>query len=120
MIHNPDIPLRPIVNSIGSPCYALAGFIHEHRHLCDQDSLHVALVFLGDIFRQNGYTNRQSQRALNPPLRVAQPNEKPDSVTFLLYVKSIFNPISRVLSQHNIKSVGPFQENIWFLSVSQG
>jgi hypothetical protein len=28
-IHKPNIPLRPIVSSIGSPCYALAGFIHK-------------------------------------------------------------------------------------------
>jgi hypothetical protein len=28
-IHKPDIPLRPIVSSIGSPCYALAGFLHK-------------------------------------------------------------------------------------------
>jgi hypothetical protein len=28
-IHKPDIPLRPIVNSIDSPCYALAEFLHK-------------------------------------------------------------------------------------------
>jgi hypothetical protein len=28
-IHKLDIPLRPIVSSIGSPCYALAGFLHK-------------------------------------------------------------------------------------------
>jgi hypothetical protein len=28
-VHKPDIPLRPIVSSIGSPCYALAGFLHK-------------------------------------------------------------------------------------------
>jgi hypothetical protein len=33
-------------------------------------------------------------------------NRKPDSVAFLPYVRSIFNHTSRVLSQHNIKSVG--------------
>jgi hypothetical protein len=27
-VHNPDIPLRPIVSSICSPCYALADFPH--------------------------------------------------------------------------------------------
>jgi hypothetical protein len=26
-VHKPDIPLRPIVSSIGSPCYALVGFL---------------------------------------------------------------------------------------------
>jgi hypothetical protein len=28
-IHKPDIPLRPTVSSIGSPCYAVAGFLHN-------------------------------------------------------------------------------------------
>jgi hypothetical protein len=28
-IHKPDIPLRPIVDSIGSPFYAVAGFLHK-------------------------------------------------------------------------------------------
>jgi hypothetical protein len=61
-------------------------------------------VFLGDIFRQIGYSDQQNRRVLNPLPRVAQPNEKPDSVAFLPYVGSIFNCISRVLSLH-IKSV---------------
>lgn len=30
-----------------------------HRALCDQGSLHAELVFLEDIFRQNGYTDRR-------------------------------------------------------------
>jgi hypothetical protein len=62
-------------------------------------------VFLGDIIRQNGYSILQIHRGLNPPLRVTQPDKKPDSVTFLLYVGSTFNPISTMLSQH-IKSLG--------------
>jgi hypothetical protein len=28
-IHKPGIPLRPIVCSVGSPCYSLAGFLHK-------------------------------------------------------------------------------------------
>jgi hypothetical protein len=28
-VHKPNIPLRPIVSSIGSLCYALAGFLHK-------------------------------------------------------------------------------------------
>jgi hypothetical protein len=28
-IHIPDIRLRPIMSSFGSPCYALAGFLHK-------------------------------------------------------------------------------------------
>jgi hypothetical protein len=28
-IHKPDIPLRQIISSINSPCYALAEFLHK-------------------------------------------------------------------------------------------
>ena len=28
-IHRPDVPLRPLINSIDCPCYALDGFLHE-------------------------------------------------------------------------------------------
>jgi hypothetical protein len=79
--------------------------VHRARALCDQDSLHGELVFLGDIFRQNGYTERQIRRALNPRPRVGQSDDKPDSVAFLPYVGTIFNHISWVLARHN-KSVG--------------
>jgi hypothetical protein len=65
----------------------------------------VKLVFLGDIFRQNGYTDRQIRKTSTLPLKVAQPNEKPDSVAFLPYVRSILNSIGRVVPRHNIKSV---------------
>jgi hypothetical protein len=65
----------------------------------------VELVLLGDIFRQNYYTNQQTNRALSTLPMVAQPDEKPESFAFLPYVGLIFNCISRVLSQHNIKSV---------------
>jgi hypothetical protein len=69
-------------------------------------------VFLGDIFRQNGYTDRQIRRALSLPPRVLQPDEKSDSVALLLYVGSIFNRISRVLSRHNTMSGGLPLRNI--------
>jgi hypothetical protein len=57
--------------------------------------------------------------ALNPSLRVAQPDKEPGEVAFLPYVGSIFNCISRVLSQHNIKSVGlpPRKKSSVFRSV---
>jgi hypothetical protein len=29
MIHKPHTPLRPMVRSVGSPCYALAGFLQK-------------------------------------------------------------------------------------------
>jgi hypothetical protein len=64
------------------------------------------LVFLWDIFTQNGHTDRQIRRALDPPSRVAQPDKRPDSIAFLLYVGSIFSSISKDLTRHNIQSVG--------------
>jgi hypothetical protein len=54
----------------------LSILVHRARALCDHDSFHAELVFLGDIFRQ-------ICRALNPLPRVAQCDKKPDSVAFL-------------------------------------
>jgi hypothetical protein len=82
----------------------LSTLVHRTRALCDQDGLHGELVFLGDIFRQNGYAERQIRRALNPPPRAGRSDEKSDSVAFLPYVGTIFNRISRVLARHNIRS----------------
>jgi hypothetical protein len=44
--------------------------VHRARALCDQDGLHAELVFLRDIFRQNGYMDLHIHRALSPPPRV--------------------------------------------------
>jgi hypothetical protein len=75
------------------------------RATCDQDSLHAESVFLGDIFSQKGNGEWQILRALNPTLKISQP-DNPDSVAFLPYVGLILSRISKVLSQH-IKLVGP-------------
>jgi hypothetical protein len=86
--------------------------LHRARDLCDFDGLHEELVFLGDIFRQNGYSDRHICRALNPPPRVAEPDDKPHSVAFLAHVRTIFNRFSRGLSRQNITSVGLFPRKI--------
>ncbi|PNF14479.1 hypothetical protein B7P43_G18379 [Cryptotermes secundus] len=83
---------------------ARSTLVHRARALCDQDSLHAKLVLLGDVFRKNRY--RQIHRVLNHRLNIRYPEDKQDSVAFLPYVGSIFNRISRMLSRHNIKSVG--------------
>jgi hypothetical protein len=62
-------------------------------------------MILGNIFRQNRYTEWQIRRTFYPLPSVVQPEEKPGSVALLPYVGSIFNDISRVLSGHNTKSV---------------
>jgi hypothetical protein len=37
----------------------LSALIHRARALCDEDSLQAELVFLRDVFKQNGYNDRQ-------------------------------------------------------------
>jgi hypothetical protein len=43
----------------------------------------------------NGYRGQQINRALNPPQRVAPPNEVLDFVSFLRYLGLILNHVSR-------------------------
>jgi hypothetical protein len=43
----------------------LSTLIHRARALCDDDSLQAELVFLKDVFKENGYNDRQIHRALN-------------------------------------------------------
>jgi hypothetical protein len=64
------------------------------------------LVFLGDVFIQNGYNDRQIHWALNRHPHLPQPDNEPHSVPFLPFVGTVFNRISRVLARHSIKSVG--------------
>jgi hypothetical protein len=54
-------------------------------------------MFLRDIFKQNGYNDRQINRALNCCPRLPQLDE-PNSVAFLPFVGTIFNHISRMLA----------------------
>ncbi|XP_033609102.1 uncharacterized protein LOC117282660 [Cryptotermes secundus] len=85
---------------------ALYTLVHRAKALCDQDSLHVELVLLGYVFRKNDYNNRQIHRVLNHQPNISRPEDKLGSVAFLPYVGTIFNRISRALSQHNFKAVG--------------
>jgi hypothetical protein len=63
-------------------------------------------VFLRDVFKENGYNDRQIHSALNRRPHLPQPDNKPHSVAFLPFVGTVFNRISRALARHNIKSVG--------------
>jgi hypothetical protein len=76
------------------------------RALSDEDSLQAQLVFLRDIFKQNGYNDWRSHRALNRRRHLNQPNNDPNSVAVLPFVGTVFNHVSKVLARHNIKSVG--------------
>jgi hypothetical protein len=71
---------------------ALSTLVHRARALCDQDSLLAELRLLGDVFRKNGYNNRQSHRVLNRRPNISRPEDKPDSVAFLPYVGAVFKP----------------------------
>jgi hypothetical protein len=93
------------------------------RSLCNCESLHDELEFLKATFRQNGYSDRQIRRDLNPPEIVAPALIKPISVAVLLpFVSTIFSRISRLLSRHNIKSVcaPPLEEDYHFRSACEG
>jgi hypothetical protein len=80
--------------------------IHRARALCDEDSLQAELVFLKDVFKENGHNDRQIHRALNRRPLLPQPDNKPHLVAFLPFVGTVFNRISIVLARQNIKSVG--------------
>jgi hypothetical protein len=75
----------------------LSTLIHRARALCDEDSLQAEWVFLKDVFRENGYSDRQIHRALNRRPHLPQPDNEPNSVAFLPFVETIFDCISRVV-----------------------
>jgi hypothetical protein len=68
-------------------------------------ALQADLVFLRDVFKQNGYNNRQIHRARQPP-SIFRSTGQDQPVAFLPFVGTIFNRISRMLARHNKKSVG--------------
>jgi hypothetical protein len=82
----------------------LSTLLHRARVLCDEDSLQAELVFLKDVFKENGYNDRQIHRALNRRPHLPQPDNEPHLIAFLPFVGTVFNRISRVLARHNIKS----------------
>jgi hypothetical protein len=43
----------------------LSTVVRRTRALCDEESLQAEFVFLRDIFKQNGYNDRQIHRVLN-------------------------------------------------------
>jgi hypothetical protein len=90
----------------------LSTLAHRVRFLCDLESLHSELHILRDTFRQNGYKRQADPTGSHSTGRVASVPERPVSVTFLPYVSTTFNCIIRMLSRHNIKSVGLPPRNI--------
>jgi hypothetical protein len=72
----------------------LSTLAHRARALCDEDSQQAEMVFLRDVFKQNVYNDWKIHRALNCHPHLDQPDNKPNSVTLLLFVGTIFNRIS--------------------------
>jgi hypothetical protein len=84
----------------------LSTLIHIARVLCNEGSLQAELVFLKDVFKENGYNDRQIHRALNRRSDLPQQDNKPHSVAFLPFFGIVLNHISRVPARRNIRSVG--------------
>jgi hypothetical protein len=84
----------------------LSILVHRARALCDEDALQAELVFLRDVFKQNGYNDWQIHRILNHSPHFDQSDNKSNSVAFLPFVGTILNRISKLLARYNIKSVG--------------
>jgi hypothetical protein len=84
----------------------LSTLIHRARALCDVECLQAELVLLKDVFKENGYNDRQIYRALNRRQHLPQPDNEPKAIAFFPFVGTVFNRISRVLARNNIKSLG--------------
>jgi hypothetical protein len=60
------------------------------------------MAFLQRTSRQNGCSDQQ----IRPPQGAKPPTEDPFSVAFLSFVGTTYNRINRMLSEHDIKTVG--------------
>jgi hypothetical protein len=69
----------------------LSTLVHRLKALCNEDSLQGKLVFLRDVFKQNGYNDQQIHKGLNHHQHSDQLDNKPYSVAFLPFVRTIFN-----------------------------
>jgi hypothetical protein len=110
--------LHPRKLSFSGQSIVIMTLIHCARSVCDTSSLPQELKFLQETFRNNGYNHRQILHALNPPTRSPPPREEDHTlVAFLPFVDTTFNHTSRVLSKHNIKTVGlpPWKLSSFFI-----
>ena len=83
----------------------LSSLINRAHTLCDQDSLPQELDFLTTVFKQNGYNDRQIERAMKPARQTSEPENKPASTAYIPYINNTFGCLSRILAKYNIKSV---------------
>ena len=83
----------------------LSSLVHRATALCDQESLTQELTFLTQVFKQNGYSHQQIQRAMKPATRVIETEDKSISTAHLPYTQTTYGRISRMLAKYNIKCV---------------
>jgi hypothetical protein len=57
-------------------------------------------------FKESGYSQRQIQCAITPPVRIPQPIEKPTLFASLPYVQMAYSHISRRPAENDIMCVG--------------
>ena len=75
----------------------LSSLIHRAHALCDQDSLPQELDFFTTVLKQNGYSNRQIERAMKPARQTPEP-EKPTSTAYIPYSNNTYGRLSRMLA----------------------
>jgi hypothetical protein len=80
----------------------LSSLIHTAHALCDQNSLSQKLDFLNTVFKNNGYKDRQIQRAMKPARQTSEPDKEPTSTAHILYINNTYGRLSRMLAKYNI------------------
>ena len=83
----------------------LSSLVHRAKTLCDQESLAPELTFLTNVFKQNGYSHQQIQRAIKPATRTNKTEDKPTSTAYLPYTQTTCGRLSRMLAKYNNESV---------------
>jgi hypothetical protein len=83
----------------------LTSLTHRAQTLCDLDSLPQELDFLTSVFKMNGYSPQQIQRAMKPTVPTTKKEDKPIATAYLPYTQTTYGRLSRMLAKHNIKSV---------------
>jgi len=82
----------------------LSSLVHRAHALCDHESLSQELDFLIITFKQNGYNDRQIERAMKPSRQILVPENKPTATAFIPYTNNTYGRLSRMLAKY-IKSV---------------
>jgi len=83
----------------------LSSLVHRAKTLCDQVSLAQELEFLTTVFKNNGYSNQQIRRAMQPTKHTTKSKDKSSTTAYIPYRASTYGRLSRMLAKHNIKSV---------------